>query len=77
MKKQVCVCVSLSPFVCVCVTEHNLYNVYGTAGLTIGDPVLRTHQALCVELGPGLLDNVCVSLSVCVCVCVWSIIPIW
>jgi len=29
-----------------------------TAGLTIGDPVMRTRQSLSVELGPGLLDNI-------------------
>jgi len=29
-----------------------------TAGLTIGDPVLRTRQSLSVELGPGILDNI-------------------
>jgi V-type H+-transporting ATPase subunit A len=29
-----------------------------TAGLTIGDPVMRTRQSLSVELGPGILDNI-------------------
>jgi vacuolar-type H+-ATPase catalytic subunit A/Vma1 len=29
-----------------------------TAGLTIGDPVLRTGKPLSVELGPGLMENI-------------------
>eukprot|EP00494_Astrolonche_serrata_P024572 UN24831 len=29
-----------------------------TNGLTVGDPVLRTNAALCVELGPGIMDNI-------------------
>eukprot|EP01127_Copromyxa_protea_P005733 TRINITY_DN15594_c0_g1_i1.p1 TRINITY_DN15594_c0_g1~~TRINITY_DN15594_c0_g1_i1.p1 ORF type:complete len:630 (-),score=169.47 TRINITY_DN15594_c0_g1_i1:44-1798(-) len=29
-----------------------------TAGLTVGDPILRTGAALSVELGPGILDNI-------------------
>jgi len=29
-----------------------------TAGLTVGDPVLRTGSALSVDLGPGILDNI-------------------
>ena len=29
-----------------------------TAGLTIGDPVIRRFQPLSVELGPGLMDNI-------------------
>jgi len=29
-----------------------------TAGLTVGDPVLRTEQSLSVELGPGILENI-------------------
>ncbi|KAI1853644.1 hypothetical protein JX266_001628 [Neoarthrinium moseri] len=29
-----------------------------TAGLTVGDPVLRTGKPLSVELGPGLLQNI-------------------
>ena len=29
-----------------------------TAGLTVGDPVLRTGMPLSVELGPGLLGNI-------------------
>jgi V-type H+-transporting ATPase subunit A len=29
-----------------------------TAGLTVGDPVLRTRKPLSVELGPGLLGNI-------------------
>ena len=29
-----------------------------TAGLSVGDPVLRTEQPLSVELGPGILDNI-------------------
>ncbi|KAI8801705.1 ATP synthase alpha/beta family, nucleotide-binding domain-containing protein [Cladochytrium replicatum] len=29
-----------------------------TSGLTVGDPVLRTGQPLCVELGPGLCNNI-------------------
>lgn len=29
-----------------------------TAGLTIGDPVIRRFQPLSVELGPGIMDNI-------------------
>lgn len=29
-----------------------------TSGLTVGDPVERTKQALSVELGPGILDQI-------------------
>ncbi|XP_024526644.1 V-type proton ATPase catalytic subunit A [Selaginella moellendorffii] len=29
-----------------------------TAGLTVNDPVLRTHNPLSVELGPGILSNI-------------------
>lgn len=29
-----------------------------TAGVTIGDPVIRTGKPLSVELGPGLMDNI-------------------
>lgn len=29
-----------------------------TSGLTIGDPVQRTHQPLSVELGPGIMNNI-------------------
>ena len=29
-----------------------------TSGLTVGDPVLRRHQALSVELGPGIMDTI-------------------
>lgn len=29
-----------------------------TAGLTVGDPVLRTGKPLSVELGPGLMENI-------------------
>jgi V-type H+-transporting ATPase subunit A len=29
-----------------------------TAGVTVGDPVLRTGKPLAVELGPGLLNNI-------------------
>jgi len=29
-----------------------------TAGLTVGDPVRRTNFPLCVELGPGIMDNI-------------------
>lgn len=28
------------------------------AGLTVGDPVLRTGSSLSVDLGPGILDNI-------------------
>jgi hypothetical protein len=27
-------------------------------GLTVGDPVVRKHQALSVELGPGIMDTI-------------------
>ena len=29
-----------------------------TAGLTVGDPVVRTRAPLSVELGPGIMDNI-------------------
>ncbi|KAL0263951.1 UNVERIFIED_CONTAM: hypothetical protein PYX00_010851 [Menopon gallinae] len=29
-----------------------------TSGLCVGDPVHRTHRPLCVELGPGLFENI-------------------
>ena len=29
-----------------------------TAGVTVGDPVLRTGAPLCAELGPGLLNTI-------------------
>ncbi|KAM9977903.1 hypothetical protein ACTFIR_011780 [Dictyostelium discoideum] len=29
-----------------------------TSGLTVGDPVLRTHKPLTVELGPGIMNNI-------------------
>lgn len=29
-----------------------------TSGLTVGDPVIRRHQALSVELGPGIMDTI-------------------
>lgn len=28
------------------------------AGVTVGDPVLRTGRPLSVELGPGIMDNI-------------------
>lgn len=28
------------------------------AGLTVGDPVLKTGKPLCVELGPGIVDSI-------------------
>ena len=37
----------------------SLMQVYeDTSGLTVGDPVARTHKPLSVELGPGLLSNI-------------------
>eukprot|EP00921_Rhytidocystis_pertsovi_P016123 GHVQ01025460.1.p1 GENE.GHVQ01025460.1~~GHVQ01025460.1.p1 ORF type:complete len:525 (-),score=76.40 GHVQ01025460.1:7-1581(-) len=30
-----------------------------TSGLTVGDPIIKTGKALSVELGPGILDNIC------------------
>lgn len=32
--------------------------VSSSAGLAVGDPVLRTQQPLSVELGPGILENI-------------------
>lgn len=29
-----------------------------TSGLCVGDPIYRTHNPLCVELGPGLFENI-------------------
>jgi V-type H+-transporting ATPase subunit A len=29
-----------------------------TSGLTVGDPVVRKHQALSVELGPGIMETI-------------------
>lgn len=31
---------------------------YHTAGVTIGDPVLRTGKPLSVELGPGIMGSI-------------------
>ena len=45
-----------------------------SAGVTIGDPVLRTGKPLSVELGPGIMGNIFDGiqrpLKVCVHVCV-------
>jgi len=35
-----------------------LVNISKTAGLTIGDPVVRTKQPLSIRLGPGLVENI-------------------
>jgi flagellar biosynthesis/type III secretory pathway ATPase len=35
-----------------------LFYSYLLAGLTVGDPVLRTGKPLSVELGPGLMGNI-------------------
>ena len=35
--------------------ENNDFTVLQLAGLTVGDPVLRTRKPLSVELGPGKL----------------------
>jgi vacuolar-type H+-ATPase catalytic subunit A/Vma1 len=32
--------------------------MYAVAGLTVGDPVLRTGKPLSVELGPGILESI-------------------
>lgn len=37
-------------------TLYCLTNSYLIAGLTVGDPVLRTGNPLSVELGPGMLS---------------------
>lgn len=36
----------------------NLLIVLWIAGLTVGDPVLRTNSPLSVELGPGIMSNI-------------------
>ena len=33
-------------------------NKWWIAGLTVGDPVLRTNSPLSVELGPGIMSNI-------------------
>ena len=35
-----------------------LYSISWIAGLTVGDPVLRTNSPLSVELGPGIMSNI-------------------
>ena len=37
---------------------YYLILLFYIAGLTIGDPVLRTGNPLSVELGPGILKNI-------------------
>lgn len=40
-------------------SERATIQVYEeTAGLRVGDPVLRTHTPLSIDLGPGILDNI-------------------
>lgn len=34
------------------------FELFYIAGLTVGDPVLRTGKPLSVELGPGLMGNI-------------------
>ena len=34
------------------------WNKWWIAGLTVGDPVLRTNSPLSVELGPGIMSNI-------------------
>jgi len=46
MKKLVCCFASLCD------------NLAIVAGVTVGDPVLRTGRPLSVELGPGIMDNI-------------------
>jgi len=37
---------------------NSLTMSYLLAGLTIGDPVLRTQKPLSVELGPGIMEQI-------------------
>lgn len=37
---------------------NNLFIYLNIAGLTVGDPVLRTKQPLSVLLGPGILEQI-------------------
>ena len=32
--------------------------LFSVAGLTVGDPVLRTGNPLSIELGPGIMSNI-------------------
>ena len=50
MKRQVCLAWLLA-MPCA-------YNVLRPAGVTVGDPVLRTGKPLSVELGPGLMETI-------------------
>lgn len=49
-------------FLAALITES--YSLFGlqvyedTSGLTVGDPVVRKHQALSVELGPGIMETI-------------------
>ena len=59
-----------------------MYLDVGVAGVTIGDPVLRTGKPLSVELGPGIMENifdgiqrplkVCVHVYVYVELCIYT-----
>ena len=42
----------------VCVFRIFMYLDLDVAGVTIGDPVLRTGKPLSVELGPGIMENI-------------------
>ena len=39
---------------CIFIVSHHTH----TAGVTIGDPVLRTGKPLSVELGPGIMGSI-------------------
>lgn len=43
-----------------------------SAGVTIGDPVLRTGKPLSVELGPGIMENIFDGIQRPLKVCVFS-----
>jgi len=48
------------------------------AGVTVGDPVLRTGKPLSVELGPGMKTYILLAVSIAnemlfVCLVIWQI----
>jgi V-type H+-transporting ATPase subunit A len=42
----------------MCVLLNRLYLFISKAGLTVGDPVLKTGKPLSVELGPGIMGSI-------------------
>ena len=46
---------------------------YPTAGVTIGDPVLRTGKPLSVELGPGIMGSIYDGIQRPLEVCIYAL----